>query len=136
MEVTGCSPFPDLAAAPTQLPEGEDYDQNQKKTLGERRLKILGVTEEEMKRWSALKKMGLTNDDFEIGCQIMTEGNVEKDEDEGMKKTEKLTGYRTSQLRREKAVVVLGTTEEEIDDVNARKLSALGFQGRARSSLK
>ena len=104
-------------------------------------MKVLGVTAEEMKRWSALKRMGLTNDDFEIGCQIMTEGRVEEDNDKVVKKPEQLTGYRYSQIKREKALGVLGTTEEEIEEVKSKRLSSLGTGhsappfGRARSGF-
>ena len=141
--------FPTPTIASNELSMGEVLSPEElqgnvpprKRNLSDTRLKVLGVSEEEMKRWSALKRMGLTNDDFEIGCQIMTEGRVEVDNDKEVKKMERLTGYRVSQLKREKAVGVLGTTEEEIEEVKSKRLSSLGMRhnpsliGRARSSL-
>lgn len=50
-------------------------------------------------------------------------------------KIEKLMGYATRTLRREKALKVLGTSEEDLEVENSKNLGALGRSGRRRSYL-
>jgi hypothetical protein len=102
--------------------EGDDqlgHDEHGKNR--DMKLKVFGVTEEEMKRWNALKKLGLSNDDFNIGSRIMT--IIPKGE---YTKQEQLTGYTMEQIKRAKALVVLGLTEEDIDLSRAKLLGSLG----------
>jgi hypothetical protein len=88
------------------------------------KLKLLGVTEEEMKRWSALKKMGLSDEDFAIGAQYAAETSIQGTEN--LTKAEKLTGYTERQQKRCKAVKTLGTTEEEIIETRSKFLGQIG----------
>jgi hypothetical protein len=90
------------------------------------RLKVLGVTEEEMKRWSALKKMGLTNDEFELGAKYAQETCLIQDGELNATKTDKLTGYTPTQRRRSKAVKTLGISEEEIIETRSKVLGSIG----------
>jgi hypothetical protein len=115
------------------ITDTEDHESDIQESA-RRRLKLLGVTEDEMKRWTALKKMGLTEEDFRVGCDIMTEGATSHDgKHEEVSKSDKLTGYTVSQRRRSKAVNTLGTTEEEIADIRALKLSSLGVHRESDS---
>jgi hypothetical protein len=50
-------------------------------------------------------------------------------------KVEQLLGYATLCLQREKALKVLGTSEEDIEVENSKNLAALGQSGRRRSYL-
>jgi hypothetical protein len=98
------------------------------KAAAAHRLKMLGVTEEEMKRWNALKRLGLRNEDFDIGCELMASSHPPEHT-----KEEQLTGYTMAQIKASKAVNVLGTTEEDIDDERAKKLSSLGVHDEAHT---
>jgi hypothetical protein len=96
------------------------------------KLKRLGVTEEEMKRWSALKKMGLTDSDFSQGAKYAAETSVLGTE---ASKVERLTGYTEIQQKRYKAVKTLGTTEEEISEVRSHVLGQIGTHGPSSPGL-
>jgi hypothetical protein len=87
------------------------------------KLKRLGVTEEEMKRWSALKKMGLTDDDFALGARYAAETSILGSD---VSKVERLTGYTDVQQKRSKAVKTLGTSEEEISEIRSHVLGQIG----------
>lgn len=100
----------------------EESQQKEKKNVI--KLKLLGVTDEEMKRWSALKKMGLTDEDFSKGAQYAAETSIIGTEN--LTKVEKLTGYTERQQKRCKAVKTLGTTEEEIIEVRSQVLGKIG----------
>mmetsp|Transcript_26542 Transcript_26542/g.39418 ORF Transcript_26542/g.39418 Transcript_26542/m.39418 type:complete len:154 (-) Transcript_26542:208-669(-) len=104
------------AAAHAALQEAHRTHQHQQAPY----LKLLG-TKEEMKRWKALKKLGINDDDFMFGCALMLDstGPIRS-------KDEVLLGYSSGQIRRSKAVAVLGTTEEEIDELRTKKLSEIG----------
>ncbi len=106
-------------------------EQDLKFKTAAQRLKLLGVTEEEMKRWNALKRLGLRLEDFDIGCELMSNNPAPENT-----KEEKLTGYTMAQIKRAKAVNVLGTTEEDVDNDRAMKLSSLGVQELGRTHSK
>lgn len=103
----------------TLSPEQQEIERIRAQTA--LRLKLLGVTEEEMKRWNALKRLGLRNEDFEIGSELLAEQPVPEN-----KKEEKITGYTITQIKRAKAVNILGVTEEAIDEARMIRLSSLG----------
>lgn len=84
-------------------------------------LKLLGVTIDELKRWSALKRLGITNEEYELGISIMSTVPIFKNN-----KIEKLTGFAMSQIKRRKALSVLGITEEDIERERAASLSQIG----------
>lgn len=84
-------------------------------------LKLLGVTIDELKRWSALKRLGITNEEYELGISIMSTAPIFKNN-----KIEKLTGFAMSQIKRRKALNVLGITEEDIERERAASLSQIG----------
>lgn len=48
-------------------------------------------------------------------------------------KAERILGYASMRLHREKALRLLGLTEEEIEEENAKVLGSLGSSGRRRS---
>jgi hypothetical protein len=108
--------------APPSPTLGEESKLEDKKNLI--KLKLLGVTEEEMKRWSALKKMGLTDDDFAMGAQYAAETAIQGKDN--LTKAEKLTGYTERQQKRCKAVKTLGTSEEEIIETRSKFLGQIG----------
>lgn len=101
------------------------------KQLSQRKLKVLGVNEDEMKRWPALKKLGLSDEDYHVGNKIFSEGNNSGKFLPPLTKIEKVTGYSTSQVKRTKAVNLLGTTEEHIVEERSRRLSTLGITQRS-----
>ena len=84
-------------------------------------LKLLGVTIDELKRWSALKRLGITNEEYELGIRIMSTAPIFKNN-----KIEKLTGFAMSQIKRRKALSVLGITEDDIERERAASLSQIG----------
>jgi hypothetical protein len=108
----------------------DESEEEKMKKIAAQRLKMLGVTEDEMKRWAALKRLGLGFDDFEKGCEIMSEQAQPEN-----KKEEKLTGYTMQQIKRAKAVNMLGTSEQEVDDDRAKKLSSLGFDSQGSAEI-
>jgi hypothetical protein len=91
-----------------------------------RQFKILGADEEEIKRYRALKKLGVTNDDYKLADKLFLESNGSKSLPP-LSKTEKMTGYLTSQVKRNKAIKILGTSEEGIVEERSRRLSSLGI---------
>lgn len=48
-------------------------------------------------------------------------------------KAERVLGYASKRLAREKALRTLGTTEEQVDTENSKILGSLGIEGRRRS---
>ena len=92
---------------------------------------IFGVDETEMKKTKALIRMGVTNEDTEIAERLMA--TLPKPINH---KTEKLTGYRVSQMKRLKAVNFLGSSEEKIAEETAKKLSQLGMHRTYQRSLR
>mmetsp|Transcript_1419 Transcript_1419/g.2519 ORF Transcript_1419/g.2519 Transcript_1419/m.2519 type:complete len:150 (+) Transcript_1419:29-478(+) len=87
------------------------------------RMKIFGTSSEEMKNWSALQRLGITYAEFERGNAIVASTPPCFSRGE---KTERLTGYSMTQIKRAKALSVLGTTEDEIYDLRAKKLGKIG----------
>ncbi len=83
--------------------------------------KILGVSEEEMKRKTALKKLGVDESDFLRSQELLSQ--IPKP---SSAKEESLTGYSLNQIKREKALKKLGTSEEIIEEDISKELSKLG----------
>ena len=84
------------------------------------------------KRNSALRKLGLTEDD--IRCSETLFAQIPHFQLSGtLTKAEKILGYCNIRLKREKALKFLGVTEDEIDIENSKGLGALGLGGRRRS---
>ncbi len=85
----------------------------------------LGVSEEEMKRNNAYKKLGVTEEDYvkanEVMSSIDKELNIQT-------KEERIIGYSSAQIKRVKAVNVLGTSEEEIDLTRAKTVGSIGVR--------
>mmetsp|Transcript_78040 Transcript_78040/g.168756 ORF Transcript_78040/g.168756 Transcript_78040/m.168756 type:complete len:102 (-) Transcript_78040:20-325(-) len=97
-----------------------------KETAASKNLKMLGVTEDEMKRTTAYRKMGLSEDDYQKANAILD--GAKELEPADTRKEEKITGYNSVQLNRTKAINMMGTTEEEIDEARAKALADLGHK--------
>ena len=81
-----------------------------------------------------LKKFGLSEDDINASRKLFSElplppppGNYR------CKKQERVLGYRTLTLKREKALRLLGASEVDIEIENSKNLGSLGLSGRRRS---
>ncbi len=95
-------------------------------------------------RRKALATLGLSEDDVKTSETLFqqlpippiihrTRGKLQSPD---TSKAESLMGYATFSLQREKALKVLGTSEEDIEIENSKSLGALGQSGRRRSYLK
>lgn len=91
--------------------------------------KILGVDEEQMKRNIAMKKLGVTEDAYEQANEILLHNRigVVGPNDEKLHKKEVVLGYHEEQLKREKAVKQLGTSESFMERKRAEDLGAVGL---------
>ncbi len=78
-----------------------------------------------MKRNNAYKKLGLTEADYKASQEILQSSAEIKPFNS---KESKVMGYNEDQIKREKAVALLGTTESEIDEVRMKSLAALGHK--------
>ena len=94
--------------------------------------KIFGVDDLEVSRNKAMIRLGVSNSDVEASALLFREGGrsrpVEGAYDGGsIEKVERMTGYAEQQLAREKAIQMLGTTEEDIDEHVSTALGKLGL---------
>lgn len=116
----------DQTSLPRTIPNSDLQDMESSNEISQSqaaltKLKILGVSEEEMKRWAALKRMGLSYSDLELGSELVS--NITKFDDT---KQEKLTGYSEEQMKRTKAIKQLGVTEEDVETDVHMRLGRLG----------
>jgi hypothetical protein len=78
------------------------------------------------------KQMGLSEDNVKTASHLFREApGLPRVED--CTKAELVFGYSMVRLQRSKALKVLGTTEDMIDENQSKALSALGIDGRRRS---
>uniref|UniRef100_A0A7S2UEP3 Uncharacterized protein n=1 Tax=Attheya septentrionalis TaxID=420275 RepID=A0A7S2UEP3_9STRA len=73
----------------------------------------------------ALRRLGVSEEDIRTG-EILTAEIPPLGPWKTLSKEEKLLGYTKSRLSREKALKILGVTEEEIENKNRKRLGALG----------
>src|SRR3546814_13417686 len=85
----------------------------------------MGITPDIKRRSIALRKMGITEEHFTKGEELMAQAPPPTALND---KVEKITGYSHDQMRRSKAMAVLGTTEEKIDEERAKLLGSLGLE--------
>ena len=88
------------------------------------RMKLFGVTAEEMKMWTVLQRLGVTYEEFLLGNEIFA--SIPSRPMRGGNKLENVTGVSTAQMKRAKAVSMLGTTEDEIYESRARMMGSIG----------
>ena len=91
-------------------------------------------------RNAVLRKLGLTEDDIrhsEILFRQMPPPPPPQPHDRIAQclKEETILGYSTLRLKREKALKVLGASEEDVDIENSKNLGSLGIAGRKRSFI-
>lgn len=91
----------------------------------EKVLEKMGITPEIKRRSVALRKMGLTEEHLQKGEELMAQAPPATELND---KVEKITGYSHNQIRRSKAMAVLGTTEEMIDEERSRLVGVLGLE--------
>lgn len=87
-------------------------------------------------RNSVLRKFGLTEDDVrhsEILFRQMPPPPPPDSHIAQCLKEETILGYTTLRLKREKALRVLGASEEDVNIENSKNLGSLGLAGRKRS---
>lgn len=77
------------------------------------------------------EKLGIGLEDVKIAERLLHQ--IPPCPSDSSNKAEKLMGYATTRLLREKAIRVLGTTEHEVELENAKNLGSLGVGGRRRS---
>ncbi len=83
-----------------------------------------------------LKKLGLSEDDLKTSQLLFQEMPPPPPFScERGHKVEVLLGYSVTRLKRSKALKVLGTSEEKIEEENSKNLGALGAGGRRRSFM-
>jgi hypothetical protein len=78
-----------------------------------------------------LNRLGVSEDDIRTG-KILAAEIPPLGPWETLTKEEKLLGYTKSRLKREKALKILGVTEDEIEVENRKRLGALGNKDRKR----
>jgi vesicle coat complex subunit len=95
--------------------------------------RILGVSEEEMKRNNAMKKLGITDGAYQEAAEIVAHSGVARGgtvTPEGKRhhsKAEEFFGYTDEQQNRTKAVrKILGTSESIIEAERAEELGRVG----------
>lgn len=90
--------------------------------------RILGVNDEEMKRNTAMKKLGITDDAYYEAEELIAHSGVARGgsltpQNKHHSKTENILGYSEQQQNRSKAVNrVLGTSESKIEEELAERL--------------
>ena len=77
-----------------------------------------------------LQKLGVTEDDVHLAERLLKQIPVCPSDPN---KAERIFGYAKSRLEREKAMRLLGATEEEVEIENAKNLGSLGVGARRRS---
>jgi hypothetical protein len=82
------------------------------------------------KRSKGLEKLGVSENDVHLAERLIKQiPSCPSDPN----KAERILGYATSRLEREKALRLLGATEEEVEIENAKNLGSLGVAARRRS---
>jgi hypothetical protein len=82
------------------------------------------------KQSKGLEKLGVSENDVHLAERLIKQiPSCPSDPN----KAERILGYATSRLEREKALRLLGTTEEEVEIENAKNLGSLGVAARRRS---
>lgn len=82
------------------------------------------------KRSKGLEKLGVSENDVLLAERLIKQiPSCPSDPN----KAERILGYATSRLEREKALRLLGATEEEVEIENAKNLGSLGVAARRRS---
>jgi hypothetical protein len=90
----------------------------------------MSTTRPTKKRTKGLQKLGVSEDDVILAERLLRQiPSCPNDPN----KSERILGYANSRLEREKALRLLGATEEEIEIENAKNLGSLGISGRRRS---
>ena len=86
-------------------------------------------------RNSILRKLGITEDDVKDSEMLFRQMPPPPPpyHIEDCLKEELILGYKTLRLKREKALRVLGVSEEDVDIENSKNLGSLGRAGRKRS---
>ncbi|KAF0701143.1 Aste57867_8366 [Aphanomyces stellatus] len=88
----------------------------------------LGVSEETLRLEKGMKKLGVCDNDLETYKELQKHSAVIDLSKEELSKEERAMGYCKKQMDRVKAVKNLGTTEEEIIEDHAHRVSQLGHQ--------
>ncbi|KAL3792279.1 hypothetical protein ACHAW5_001105 [Stephanodiscus triporus] len=81
-----------------------------------------------MDRSNGLRKLGVSEDDV-----ILAEKLLEQISSCSINKAERILGYATTRMKREKATRLLGATEDEVAVEIPKVLGSLGVAGRRRS---
>ena len=81
-------------------------------------------------RSKGLIKLGVSEADVELAEKLL---RLIPRKPSDPNKAERILGYASMRLHREKALRLLGLTEEEIEEENAKVLGSLGTSGRRRS---
>lgn len=81
-------------------------------------------------RLKGLTKLGVSEEDVAIAEKLL---RLIPRTSSDPNKAERILGYASMRLHREKALRLLGLTEEQIEEENAKSLGALGASGRRRS---
>ena len=89
--------------------------------------KVFGVTKVELKRSTALRKMGLSEDDLDEANYLFSQRAGNTSSDEPVTKEEKMLGVSKEQVKRVKALKVLSATETDIDLDTEQRLGKLGI---------
>jgi len=84
-------------------------------------------------RAKCLRKMGVSEDDVKRAKHLFAQMIPLLPGDMTSNKPEQIFGYATPRLKREKALKILGTSEDEVELENSKNLGALGIGGRRRS---
>jgi hypothetical protein len=126
------------AAEPPMKPSGDSSSEAPKAARPSMRLKAINVlgyeSEEQIQRHKALMRMGLCEDDIYLSAPYFRP----HDKMERLRQlyarrgySEKLLdllGMTEEQILRRKALLLLGTTEQEVEEDRVRRLVALGIQ--------
>eukprot|EP00970_Alexandrium_tamarense_P006536 scaffold1112_cov195-Alexandrium_tamarense.AAC.23 len=81
-------------------------------------------------RSKGLQKLGVSEEDVQLAARLMQQIPTCTSDP---KKAERILGFASSRLAREKALRLLGASEEEVEVENAKTMGALGIAGRRRS---
>eukprot|EP00743_Colponemidia_sp_Colp-15_P001958 GILK01002130.1.p1 GENE.GILK01002130.1~~GILK01002130.1.p1 ORF type:complete len:164 (-),score=25.06 GILK01002130.1:188-679(-) len=125
-----------LSSAAIDLSLEQDAETHRKRSLKEKALKVLGQTEDEVKRTKAMRMMGLTEAamneatefwDFEhFPARSFSVSYGEKENQDVNRKAFRILGSTWTQVKRRKALKILGLTEDEIEVYRSRSLAKLG----------
>jgi hypothetical protein len=101
---------------------------NQENNAQERQSKTIQL---QMTQSKGLQKLGVSENDVKIAERLLNQ--IQPCPSDSDNKAEQVLGFACSRLYREKAIRVLGTSENEIELENAKNLGSLGVGGRRRS---